>query len=161
MSAGRRVTACNLCSAAPHGGWFQTVPRPDRAGRENSHGDTLTDTTDSTGGRAGSKVITPLGSPSGGQHPWQRAGDLGGRHVGLRVLWHGTPYPRMNQTISPPGTELTTGLRGQQPASTGQTIEYLVLRLLQVPTCPEGEAEAMADFGLIFSASQLLRQPQS
>lgn len=38
---------------------------------------------------------------------------------------------------------------------------YLVLRLLQVPTRPEGEAKAVADFGFIFSASQLLCQPQS
>lgn len=49
MSAGRRVTACNLCSAAPHVGWFQTVPRPGTAGRKKSRGDFLTDTAQSTG----------------------------------------------------------------------------------------------------------------
>lgn len=38
---------------------------------------------------------------------------------------------------------------------------YLVLGLLQVPTRPQGEAEAVTDFCFVFSASQLLCQPQS
>lgn len=83
------MTACNLCSAAPHVGWFQTVPRPGTTGRENSHGDflteVLTDTAQSTGSES-RKILgqhtlgqgrSASGSPSGWRHPWQRGGDLG------------------------------------------------------------------------------------
>lgn len=66
------------------------------------------------------------------------------------------PVPGCTRHFLLLGQKWPTGL-----ISIGQAMEYLVLRLLQVPTCPEGKAKAMADFGFIFSASQLLCQPQS
>lgn len=69
--------------------------------------------------------------------------DTAVRHVGLSQLSALHTLPRMHQAFPT------------------LTMVYLVLGLLQVPTRPEGEAEAMADFGFIFSASQLLCQPQS
>lgn len=167
MSAGRRVTACNLCSAAPRAGWFQTAPRPGTAGRENSYGDFLTDTAQSTGWES-SRIQANIpsgrgsasGSPSGWQNPWQRGG-----HFRWSRKAHGpeatrcyTPSPGAPGSSSP---EDRSNPKGLEPISMGQTTVYLVLRLLQVPTRPEGQAKAVADFGFIFSASQLLCQPQS
>jgi len=160
------VTACNLCSAAPRVGWSQTVLRPGTAGRENSHSDFLTDT-------AQKHWLGKQGDPRPGElclrQPLRTTVSRAERRC-LQVEQEGaraqvgpvpvTPSPARSRHFLP-RTGRPKGLRGRKPASSGQTVVYLVLRLLQVPTRPEGESKAVADFGLIFSASQLLCQPQS
>lgn len=68
---------------------------------------------------------------------------------------------RMGSSASQPPWNTPDIFFPENRKTTGQTMAYLVLGLLQVPARPQGEAEAVTDFGFIFSATQLLCQPQS
>lgn len=110
------MTACNLCSAAPHVGWFQTVPRPGTAGRENSHSDFLTQHKAPAGRAGGSRANIPSGrgglpqtAPRDGSIPGRGevTSDGAERHTGLSRLSALHTLPSTRQTFPPLRTGMT------------------------------------------------------
>lgn len=126
------MTACNLCSAAPRGGWSQTEQRPGTAGRENTTVTSLWTQLKALPGKAGgSRASIPSG--------WEAlAHTLPGTHQAFSSLRNGStqragrpqgPQHRADHGI--PGAGTPPG--SHWPRGRGRGRDGFLLHLLCVP----------------------------